>query len=355
MKNLTILTPLVLLTTTTLAQSSTCIVQPSCSQLGYTQVESDCGSSKVIRCPFDVSQVACVSGGNVSGSGDDGNGDTGDTDDAIILKFNVTGGYSLILTYGGGSIKADCGNGFVASGFASNETGGTVKCYFPEAGIYTVKLSGDFTYYGGANSFPLQLIKLNKTGITKFATICSNGTYGEIPPLPSTLVDATKMFYRCTNLYSSGLELPEGLEIADSMFDGVIGVSGEIKLPSTLKSVGAMFVGANGSFSVTGLENTKITDGAGMFRASGVTSVSGLPATLTIGTAMFGNCNSLTTMPNLPSGLTQGNRMFQSCSNLTGTLPDYSNFPNLTNVLEMFDGTQITKDDNPSWPEQAWY
>jgi len=75
MKNLTILTPLVLLTTTTLAQSSTCIVQPSCSQLGYTQVESDCGSSKVIRCPFDVSQVACVSGGNVSGSGDDGNGD----------------------------------------------------------------------------------------------------------------------------------------------------------------------------------------------------------------------------------------------------------------------------------------
>ena len=67
MKKLAILSPLVLLATTALAQDSTCILQPSCSQLGYTSAEADCGTAKVLRCPFDVSQVACVGGGSDSG------------------------------------------------------------------------------------------------------------------------------------------------------------------------------------------------------------------------------------------------------------------------------------------------
>ncbi len=69
MKKLAILSPLVLLATTALAQDSTCILQPSCSQLGYTSAEADCGTAKVLRCPFDVSQVACLSGGSDGGSG----------------------------------------------------------------------------------------------------------------------------------------------------------------------------------------------------------------------------------------------------------------------------------------------
>ena len=77
MKKLAILSPLVLMATTTLAQDSTCILQPSCSQLGYTSAEADCGNQKVLRCPFDVSQVACIGGSGTSG-GSGGGDDTGD-------------------------------------------------------------------------------------------------------------------------------------------------------------------------------------------------------------------------------------------------------------------------------------
>ena len=43
------------------AQSTTtdCIVQPSCSELGYTQATTDCGG-KYIACPFDTSKVLCI-------------------------------------------------------------------------------------------------------------------------------------------------------------------------------------------------------------------------------------------------------------------------------------------------------
>ena len=78
MKKLAILSPLVLLATTALAQDSTCILQPSCSQLGYTSAEADCGTAKVLRCPFDVSQVACLSGGSDGGSGGETGGEPSD-------------------------------------------------------------------------------------------------------------------------------------------------------------------------------------------------------------------------------------------------------------------------------------
>lgn len=39
--------------------TSDCIVQPSCSELGYTQTASTC-SGKYIACPFDTSKVLCV-------------------------------------------------------------------------------------------------------------------------------------------------------------------------------------------------------------------------------------------------------------------------------------------------------
>ena len=79
MKKLAILSPLVLLATAALAQDSTCILQPSCSQLGYTSAEADCGTQKVLRCPFDVSQVACVGGSGSGGS--DGDGGSVETDE----------------------------------------------------------------------------------------------------------------------------------------------------------------------------------------------------------------------------------------------------------------------------------
>ncbi|MBE6453206.1 MAG: hypothetical protein E7012_06955 [Alphaproteobacteria bacterium] len=96
-----------------------------------------------------------------------------------------------------------------------------------------------------------------------------------------------------------------------------------------------MFYGVSSGmdfFNIIGLENTKITDGSYMFYQN----------------------YSLRTIPSLPTTLTNANKMFYNCENMTGTLPDYSNFPNLTNVTDMFYGTQITKEDNPSWPASAW-
>lgn len=45
------------------AQSSECIVQPSCADLGYTQSLAECAGKDMssIRCPFDQSKVACTS------------------------------------------------------------------------------------------------------------------------------------------------------------------------------------------------------------------------------------------------------------------------------------------------------
>ena len=39
--------------------TSDCIVQPSCSELGYTQTASTC-SGKYIACPFDTNKVLCI-------------------------------------------------------------------------------------------------------------------------------------------------------------------------------------------------------------------------------------------------------------------------------------------------------
>ena len=336
----TILSPLVLLATTALAQDSTCILQPSCSQLGYTSSETDCGTQKVLRCPFDVSQVACVGGGSNSGgsggSGDDYNPNDPNNElgDVIALKFVLSSSGNIKFTYGGGSIFVDCGEGTIVGGSASSS--GTITCTYRTAGTYTVKLSGDFTYYGGSSLIPTSLIKLDKSGITKMSNVCGDGTNGVVPPLPSTLKDATSMFEGCTVINSPYPQLPEGLEIADYMFYGISNMSGDVSLPSSLKSAIYMFNGNSKLNAVTGLENTKITEGLYMFGSSGITSVSGLPSTLTNGNRMFYG-SSLPTLPNLPDSLTNGFYMFYGCINMEGTVNSLPS--SLINGVYMFRNT----------------
>ena len=341
----TILSPLVLLATTALAQDSTCILQPSCSQLGYTSSETDCGTQKVLRCPFDVSQVACLSGGSDSGGSGAGgdnynpNDPNNELGDVIAVKIVIPSTGSATFTYGGGNIYVDCGDGTIVGGSAGSS--GTITCTYSTAGTFIAKLSGDFTYYGGCPT-SVSLIKLDKSGITKISKVCGSTTNGVVPPLPSTLVDATSMFDGCSAINSPYPKLPATLEIADNMFKGATKFTGSIALPESLKSAKAMFSGSTGLQSVTGLENTKITDGTSMFESSSITSVAelpknltigrrmfykstitsvpGLPETLTDGHEMFYNCSSLTTLPNLPDGLTDGYSMFYQCSNMEGTV-----------------------------------
>ena len=122
-----------------------------------------------MRCPFDVSQVACLSGGNDGGSGggaggdnynpNDPNNELGDVIAIKIIMIGESSGY-VDIRYGGGSIAVDCGNGDIS--FGSSDYG-VVNCWFLTKGIYIVKLSGDFTYYGGVSGLNFsesQLFKL---------------------------------------------------------------------------------------------------------------------------------------------------------------------------------------------------
>ncbi|MBE6452695.1 MAG: hypothetical protein E7012_04320 [Alphaproteobacteria bacterium] len=324
---------------TSVVSAQTCQQPPSCESLGYTKSVDDCGDMEYLTCPFDSSKVYCS-----GGSGSDEYGD------AIVVEITITDAGSVAFGYGYGDITVDCGNGIEVQGKTSSTS--SVKCSYTSAGNYTVKLTGSFTYYKG-NDKTYNLIKLNKKNITKMESVCSTTTTGTIPSLPSTLVDATKMFYNCRNLTTNGLVLPEKLEIADYMFYTARGIRGEIKLPSTLKSATYMFYETR-DISIIGLENTQITDGEYMFAFSTVTSVSGLPKILINGSNMFIMGTGLTILPELPQTLSYASFMFRGCSNLTGTLPNYSNYPNLEVTSHMFFSTQITQEDNPTWPEEAW-
>ncbi|MBQ9732165.1 MAG: leucine-rich repeat protein [Alphaproteobacteria bacterium] len=382
MKKLAILSPLVLLATTALAQDSTCILQPSCSQLGYTSAEADCGTAKVLRCPFDISQVACLSSGSDGGSGGETGGDNynpydpnNELGDVIAVKIKISAiGEPATFTYGGGNIYVDCGDGTIAGGSASSS--GTVSCYYTKVGTYTVKLSGDFTYYGGSSPAATYLLKLDKSGITKMSDVCSGITSGIVPPLPSTLVDANGMFRGCTAINSPYPKLPATLEVADRMFYGTK-FTGSVALPESLKSAESMFYENSGLESISGLENTQITDGSYMFyKCSSLTgtlnglpseltngsnmfsycseligSLNVLPSGLTDGSDMFYNCSGLTgNIPELPSGLTNGVRMFMGCGGLTGAAPAMPS--NMTDCSYIFRNTSITYDN--SWPDYAF-
>ncbi len=51
-----------LITNNAAAQNTNCVVQPTCSQLGYTKTVSNCNlfGLSYVKCPFDQSVVACI-------------------------------------------------------------------------------------------------------------------------------------------------------------------------------------------------------------------------------------------------------------------------------------------------------
>ncbi len=356
MKKLAILSPLVLLATTALAQDSTCILQPSCSQLGYTSAEADCGTAKVLRCPFDVSQVACLSGGSDGGSGGGAGGDGGDNynpndpnnefEDAIILEITIADsnvGKKFGFKYGGGNIVVDCGNGtIIKSGTGSDIA--LKHCIYDEAGTYIFKAKGPFTSFDGYESayageygiysVVTDMLKLDKSGIKKLTRVCGSKTIGIIPPLPSTLVDATEMFKSCSLVEGVIPKLPSGLTNGSYMFYSCQKLAGNIPaLPSGLTNGNYMFYTTA--------------------RLSG--QIPALPSGLTHADYMFGLLFDIdSTVPLLPESLVSAKNMFLNNDGLKGVVQDFSTLPNLTTYTDMFSGTGITQADNPSWPAEAW-
>ena len=61
-----------------------------------------------------------------------------------------------------------------------------------------------------------------------------------------------------------------------------------------------------------------------------------------------------TSVPPLPASLEDGTDMFANCDRVQGMLQDFSTLPNLTTYSDMFLGSGIKQEDNPSWPAEAW-
>ncbi|MBE6452587.1 MAG: hypothetical protein E7012_03765 [Alphaproteobacteria bacterium] len=62
MNKYTITSVMILLSSTSLAQDS-CMVRPSCADMGYTKSATDCDGKKAIRCPFDTTLFYCPESG----------------------------------------------------------------------------------------------------------------------------------------------------------------------------------------------------------------------------------------------------------------------------------------------------
>ena len=56
--------------TPTHVQAQTCVIPPTCESLGYTLTDAECKGRTVIKCPFDLSKVFCVSAAEVGESGE---------------------------------------------------------------------------------------------------------------------------------------------------------------------------------------------------------------------------------------------------------------------------------------------
>ncbi len=67
MKKLAILSPLVILMASTSLAQDSCIVRPSCADMGYTKTVSDCSGKTTLKCPFDLTKVSCEDGDSSSG------------------------------------------------------------------------------------------------------------------------------------------------------------------------------------------------------------------------------------------------------------------------------------------------
>ncbi len=117
----TILLAMPPLITETAAQ--TCAVPPTCSELGYTQKESDCSGLNMLKCPFDKSAVFCggencsytrtslPSGCSIADSCSK-NGSTYYADTCIQCASNYTLTSSKTCSY----TPPDCGEGYEWNG-----------------------------------------------------------------------------------------------------------------------------------------------------------------------------------------------------------------------------------------------
>ena len=353
MKKLAILSPLVILMASTSLAQDSCIVRPSCADMGYTKTIDDCTGKTTLKCPFDLTAVSC-SASEAAIECDWGYELTSDNSCkkienaiAFVVETTINNGSITLATGSTNNFTVDWGDGTVEN---YTNTSAPIH-YYVTAGQYPIIITGtvpSFKVSKLTNCNTIKILNADLESVTSYAASsisstfgkCSNAT-GEIPQkLSPNLKTATNMFYGCSGLYGDIPELPSTITAATYMFYNCSGLTGEIKsLPSGISNGSYMFYGCkNLTGSIPNLPSS-LTNGSSMF--AGSTKLTGFnfsafPTSLANGTSMFANCTGLTgSIPELPNSLSNANSMFNGCTSLTGI--GSSKFPiSLTDGYMMF-------------------
>jgi len=155
---------MILLSSSSLAQDS-CMVRPSCADMGYTKSASDCVGKKAISCPFDTTAYYCP---EVSENCDFSE---------YPLTECPTGGNCTIFECGGTTqFKLDS----CQSNYEINSDSTTcVACDFSSYPLASCPTGGNCSNYscGGTTKYKLNSCKSGYTKSGNTCTACSWGGY----------------------------------------------------------------------------------------------------------------------------------------------------------------------------------
>ncbi|MBE6452798.1 MAG: hypothetical protein E7012_04845 [Alphaproteobacteria bacterium] len=144
MNKYVITTSILLLSSTSLAQDS-CIVRPSCADMGYTKSASDCSGKTTLKCPFDLTKVSCEEKSPVSS-------DNSSSNKYDFSNLDFEGAYVVISS-----------NSNVSDGYFTFPTDG---CFFP--GKTSSNLN---TYFSDSSS---EYPQIKSALLQNYGYICSD-------------------------------------------------------------------------------------------------------------------------------------------------------------------------------------
>ena len=187
MKKIVILSMLMLVMVSTSSAQDSCIVRPSCADMGYDKTTSECDGKKMLKCPFDLSAVSCEEEDSSSSSGGvewawenmikcSNLTYTTETNDEGHIIFNYTapvGGCVFAGGYGGSTYAEYIG--------ISDISGNVLLPLNLIYGPYTACLDAGYIFKtrgGSASSHPLCYFIPYKNAIKpKDSNSCLNGDY----------------------------------------------------------------------------------------------------------------------------------------------------------------------------------
>ncbi|MBE6452134.1 MAG: hypothetical protein E7012_01410 [Alphaproteobacteria bacterium] len=164
MNKYTITSIMILLSSSSLAQDS-CMIRPSCANMGYTKSATDCVGKKAISCPFDTTAYYCPEVG-----------ESCDFSEYPLTECPTNGNCTIFECGGTTQYKLDsCQNSYEIS--SDNTT--CVACDFSSYPLASCPTSGNCSNYscGGTTKYKLNSCKSGYTKSGNTCTACSWGDY----------------------------------------------------------------------------------------------------------------------------------------------------------------------------------